>query len=105
MSKVKLDTIKPWITSKITELLGGMEDDVVIDYVFNQLEADKVIKQLLLFNVQVHFIFNETPNQSFYKRLAWHFLKHGSFFRSLKRMNGPQVSMLMIQCLIFAHVH
>ena len=49
MSKVKLDTIKPWITSKITELLGGMEDDVVIDYVFNQLEQDKVIKSLHLF--------------------------------------------------------
>ena len=43
MTKVKLDTIKPWITNRITELLNGMEDDVVVDYVFNQLEADKVI--------------------------------------------------------------
>ena len=49
MSKVKLDTIKPWITSKITELLGGLEDDVVVEYVFNQLEADKVIILLLTF--------------------------------------------------------
>ncbi|VVC87595.1 unnamed protein product [Leptidea sinapis] len=37
MSKVKLDIIKPWITQKITEILK-MEDDVVIDYVNNQLE-------------------------------------------------------------------
>lgn len=42
MSKVKLETIKPWITTKITELMGGIEDDVLVEYVFNQLEADKV---------------------------------------------------------------
>ena len=42
MTKVKLDTIKPWITNRITELLGGLEDDVVVEYVFNQLDADKV---------------------------------------------------------------
>jgi len=42
MNKVKLDTIKPWMATKITELLGGMEDDVVVEYVFNQLEADKL---------------------------------------------------------------
>jgi len=49
MNKVKLDTIKPWIASKITELLGGMEDDVVVEYVFNQLEAEKVIIVTLIF--------------------------------------------------------
>lgn len=37
MSKVKLDVIKPWITTKITQILG-MEDDVVIEFVNNQLE-------------------------------------------------------------------
>lgn len=41
MSKVKLDTIKPWIAKKITEVLG-MEDDVVVEFVFNQLEDEKV---------------------------------------------------------------
>ncbi|KAL3245147.1 hypothetical protein MRX96_018284 [Rhipicephalus microplus] len=40
MTKVNLDTVKPWITKKITELLG-MEDEVVVEFVFNQLEADK----------------------------------------------------------------
>jgi len=40
MPKVNLDVIKPWITERLQELLG-LEDDVVIEYVFNQLE-DKV---------------------------------------------------------------
>ncbi|KPJ11416.1 Serine/arginine repetitive matrix protein 1 [Papilio machaon] len=40
MSKVKLDVLKPWITQKITEILK-MEDDVVIDYVNNQLEEKR----------------------------------------------------------------
>jgi hypothetical protein len=42
MSKVKLDVIKPWIAQKITEILG-IEDDVVVEFVFNQLEAEKVL--------------------------------------------------------------
>ena len=37
MAKVKLNVIKPWITSRLQELLG-IEDDVVIEYVFNQLD-------------------------------------------------------------------
>lgn len=39
---MKLDVIKPWIAQKITEILG-MEDDVVVEFVFNQLEAEKVL--------------------------------------------------------------
>lgn len=41
MSKVKLDTIRPWISKKITDLLH-MEDDVVVEFVYNQLEEEKV---------------------------------------------------------------
>ncbi len=41
MGKVNLDVIKPWITSRVTELLG-FEDDVVIDFVFNLLENNQV---------------------------------------------------------------
>lgn len=37
MSKVKLDVIKPWITTKITEIIG-IEDDVIVEFVYNQLE-------------------------------------------------------------------
>ncbi|KAG8294121.1 Serine/arginine repetitive matrix protein 1 [Homalodisca vitripennis] len=38
MTKVKLDVIKPWIAQKINAVLG-IEDDVVVHFVFNQLEA------------------------------------------------------------------
>jgi serine/arginine repetitive matrix protein 1 len=37
MNKVKLDVLKPWITKKIAEFLK-MDDDVVVEFVFNQLE-------------------------------------------------------------------
>lgn len=47
MSKVKLDVLKPWITQKITDILK-MEDDVVIDYVNNQLE-EKVNSTFITF--------------------------------------------------------
>jgi len=40
MTKITLDVVKPWITRRLEDLLG-VEDDVVIEFVFNQLE-DKV---------------------------------------------------------------
>lgn len=40
MDKVKLDVLRPWISKKITEYLH-IEDDVVVEFVYNQLE-DKV---------------------------------------------------------------
>lgn len=43
MEKVKLDVLRPWISKKITEYLH-IEDDVVVEFVYNQLE-DKVNKQ------------------------------------------------------------
>lgn len=41
MTKVNLDVIKPWITKRITQILG-MEDEIVVGFIFNQLEGDKV---------------------------------------------------------------
>ena len=43
MNRVKLEVIKPWITTRISDLLG-MEDDVLVEFVSNQLEADTVRK-------------------------------------------------------------
>ena len=40
MSKVKLDVLRPWISSKITQLLK-LEDDVIEEYVVNQLEEER----------------------------------------------------------------
>lgn len=42
MSKVNLEVIKPWITKRVTEILG-FEDDVVIEFIFNQLEVKVLI--------------------------------------------------------------
>lgn len=41
MSKVKIDVLKPWITKRVYEMLK-MEDDVVVEFIFNQLEDEKV---------------------------------------------------------------
>ena len=46
MKKVKLDVIKPWISQKITELLG-FEDEILIGFVYGLLE-EKV--QSLVYN-------------------------------------------------------
>ena len=43
MKKVKMEVLKPWITKRTTELLK-MEDDVVVEFIFNQLE-DQVLHQ------------------------------------------------------------
>ena len=40
LSKVKLDVLKPWITKRVAECLG-IEDDVVVEFIFNQLEDEK----------------------------------------------------------------
>lgn len=55
MSKVKLDVIKPWIAQKITEILG-IEDDVVVEFVFNQLEAEKVLFASVILQSYKRFI-------------------------------------------------
>lgn len=38
MTKINLSSIRPWIIKRVTELLN-FEDEVVCDYVFNQLEV------------------------------------------------------------------
>ena len=43
---MKLDVLKPWITKRTTELLK-MEDDVVVEFIFNQLE-EKVRHNVLV---------------------------------------------------------
>lgn len=46
MSKVKVDVLRPWISKRVEDLLG-MEDDVVEEFVVNQLEANQVRKFIL----------------------------------------------------------
>jgi hypothetical protein len=41
MEKVNIDTIKPWIGKRVTELLGT-DDDVLLEFIVNMLEKEKV---------------------------------------------------------------
>jgi len=40
MAKVNVDSIKPWIAQRLTELLG-MDDDVIVELVYNYLEEPR----------------------------------------------------------------
>lgn len=50
LAKVKMDVIKPWITKRVYELLG-MEDDVVVEFIFNQLEEKNVDPKKMQINI------------------------------------------------------
>lgn len=52
MDKVNLDVIKPWITKRLIEVLG-FEDDVVLQFIFNMLESEKVSR--LNYRIRGHF--------------------------------------------------
>ncbi len=49
-SKVRMDVIKPWITKRIAQLLG-MEDDVVTEFIFNQLDEEDVDPRKMQINL------------------------------------------------------
>ncbi|MFH4984505.1 hypothetical protein AB6A40_011214 [Gnathostoma spinigerum] len=50
MDRVNLDVMKPWITAKLNDILG-MEDDVLIEYVFSQLEEKTLNPKVMQINL------------------------------------------------------
>lgn len=56
MSKVKLDVLRPWISKKITDILH-IEDDVVVEFVYNQLEEEKVRENRPCFCINFVIVF------------------------------------------------
>ncbi|VBB25854.1 unnamed protein product [Acanthocheilonema viteae] len=50
MDRVNLDVLKPWITAKLNDILG-LEDDVVIEYVFSQLEEKSLNPKVMQINL------------------------------------------------------
>lgn len=50
LGKVNIDVIKPWITCKLNDLLG-LEDDVVVEYVFTQLEDRNLNPKVMQINL------------------------------------------------------
>lgn len=55
MSKVNVDTVKPWIAQRVTELLG-IEDDVLVEFVYNQLEPRVGIWQVFSWLLEIILI-------------------------------------------------
>ncbi|CAJ0575237.1 unnamed protein product, partial [Mesorhabditis spiculigera] len=49
-AKVNLDVIKPWVTTRVTELLG-LEDDVIIEYIITQLEEAELNPKVMQINI------------------------------------------------------
>ncbi|KAI9478409.1 MAG: PWI domain-containing protein [Benjaminiella poitrasii] len=60
IKKVNLDVIKPWISNKITELLG-LEDEVVIDYTCSLLEEPDLDPKRMQINL-TGFLENKTKD-------------------------------------------
>ncbi|VDO99168.1 unnamed protein product [Soboliphyme baturini] len=50
LKKVNLDLLKPWITLRVNEILG-VEDDVVIEFIFSQLEEENPDPRLMQINL------------------------------------------------------
>ena len=50
MEKVNLDTIRPWITKRITEFLG-MEDEIVNGLIFELLNNERVRQTVVYIKV------------------------------------------------------
>lgn len=48
LENVHWESIKPWIAQRITELLNGVEDDVLIQYAIEQVEGKKEIDPRML---------------------------------------------------------
>lgn len=59
MSKVKLDVLRPWISKKITDFLN-IEDDVVVEFVYNQLEEEKVNLIKLFYSQFLKILYSNT---------------------------------------------
>ena len=50
MSKVKMDVMKPWIATRVTELLG-FEDEVLINFIYGLLDAKVRFLKIYFFNM------------------------------------------------------
>lgn len=48
LTRVNWEAMKPWIARRLTELLGGVEDDVLIGYVYEQLEGKTEVDPRIL---------------------------------------------------------
>jgi serine/arginine repetitive matrix protein 1 len=74
-SGVNWEVIKPWLSKRVTELLGGIEDDIVILYIEEQVVGKKSFDpRQLVVNISG---FLEGPTETFVREL-WSLLVSAS---------------------------
>lgn len=71
LSTVNWEAMKPWIAKRLTELLGGVEDDVLIGYVIEQVEGKKTVDPRIL---QVNLTGFLEKNTSLFCKELWNLL-------------------------------
>ena len=49
MSKVKMDVMKPWIATRVTELLG-FEDEVLINFIYGLLDVKVIFLEIFFYD-------------------------------------------------------
>ena len=64
-----MDTLKKWIATRVTEL-AGFEDDVLVEYVFNQLEEDPLDAKVM----QMHLTGFMQKNARLFMKELWELL-------------------------------
>jgi hypothetical protein len=42
LARVNWEAVRPWVTERVTAILGGVEDDVLIEYLMEQLQGKEV---------------------------------------------------------------
>jgi len=79
LSRVKWASIRPWITRRVTELLGGVEDEILLNFIFESVEGKKTLDPRML---QISLMgFLEKNTGTFCKEL-WALLLDASSSRS-----------------------
>ena len=71
LQNVNWESMKPWIARRITELLNGVEDDVLIGYVIEEVEGKKKIDPRIL---QINLTGFLEKNASLFCKELWNLL-------------------------------
>ena len=41
-SKINLDSLRPWITSRVIQLMDNVEDEILIEYILNYMANEEL---------------------------------------------------------------
>ena len=75
LTNVNWDSLKPWIEKRVSELLGGLEDEILLNFIFESVVGKKIIDPRKL---QISLMgFLENNSSTFCKEL-WKLLQDAS---------------------------